>query len=318
LTSSDLAAPGSGAPVSPRSLESASPRYTEKAIVVFLALCAVLSVAVTSAIVISLLVPTIDFFRQVSLDRFFLDTVWAPRQATGRFGVWPIVAGTVNVVVWALLVAIPVGLASAIYLSEYASPRVRKVVKPVLEVLAGIPTVAVGLFAFLFLRPAAEVVLPFLDWTSLFSVGVAGVAVGLMIVPLVASISDDAMRAVPRALREGGYGLGASKLKVSLRIVFPAAVSGIVASIVLAGSRAVGETMVVLIAAGRTPNLTFDPTKSVQTMTAYIGGTATGDIPTGTLDYDTIFAVGTLLFAMTLGMNLIAIRLVRRFREAYE
>lgn len=285
---------------------------------VFLALCAVLSVAVTSAIVISLLVPTIDFFRQVSLDRFFLDTVWAPRQATGRFGVWPIVAGTVNVVVWALLVAIPVGLASAIYLSEYASPRVRKVVKPVLEVLAGIPTVAVGLFAFLFLRPAAEVVLPFLDWTSLFSVGVAGVAVGLMIVPLVASISDDAMRAVPRALREGGYGLGASKLKVSLRIVFPAAVSGIVASIVLAGSRAVGETMVVLIAAGRTPNLTFDPTKSVQTMTAYIGGTATGDIPTGTLDYDTIFAVGTLLFAMTLGMNLIAIRLVRRFREAYE
>jgi phosphate transport system permease protein len=318
LTSSDLAAPGSGAPVSPRSLESASPRYTEKAIVVFLALCAVLSVAVTSAIVISLLIPTIDFFRQVSLDRFFLDTVWAPRQATGRFGVWPIVAGTVNVVVWALLVAIPVGLASAIYLSEYASPRVRKVVKPVLEVLAGIPTVAVGLFAFLFLRPAAEVVLPFLDWTSLFSVGVAGVAVGLMIVPLVASISDDAMRAVPRALREGGYGLGASKLKVSLRIVFPAAVSGIVASIVLAGSRAVGETMVVLIAAGRTPNLTFDPTKSVQTMTAYIGGTATGDIPTGTLDYDTIFAVGTLLFAMTLGMNLIAIRLVRRFREAYE
>jgi phosphate transport system permease protein len=318
LTSSDLAAPGSGAPVSPRSLESASPRYTEKAIVVFLALCAVLSVAVTSAIVISLLVPTIDFFRQVSLDRFFLDTVWAPRQATGRFGVWPIVAGTVNVVVWALLVAIPVGLASAIYLSEYASPRVRKVVKPVLEVLAGIPTVAVGLFAFLFLRPAAEVVLPFLEWTSLFSVGVAGVAVGLMIVPLVASISDDAMRAVPRALREGGYGLGASKLKVSLRIVFPAAVSGIVASIVLAGSRAVGETMVVLIAAGRTPNLTFDPTKSVQTMTAYIGGTATGDIPTGTLDYDTIFAVGTLLFAMTLGMNLIAIRLVRRFREAYE
>jgi phosphate transport system permease protein len=318
LTSSDLAAPGSGAPVSPRSLESASPRYTEKAIVVFLALCAVLSVAVTSAIVISLLVPTIDFFRQVSLDRFFLDTVWAPRQATGRFGVWPIVAGTVNVVVWALLVAIPVGLASAIYLSEYASPRVRKVVKPVLEVLAGIPTVAVGLFAFLFLRPAAEVVLPFLDWTSLFSVGVAGVAVGLMIVPLVASISDDAMRAVPRALREGGYGLGASKLKVSMRIVFPAAVSGIVASIVLAGSRAVGETMVVLIAAGRTPNLTFDPTKSVQTMTAYIGGTATGDIPTGTLDYDTIFAVGTLLFAMTLGMNLIAIRLVRRFREAYE
>jgi phosphate transport system permease protein len=314
----DTTASGTGATISRRSLEASSPRYGEKVISLFLALCALLSIAVTSAIVISLLIPTIQFFSQVALADFFLDTVWAPRQATGRFGVWPIVVGTLNIVIWALLVAIPVGLASAIYLAEYASPRVRKVIKPVLEVLAGIPTVAIGLFAFLFLRPAAEVALPFLNWTSLWSVGVAGVAVGLMTVPLVASISDDAMRAVPLALREGGYGLGASKLKVSTRIVFPAAISGIIASIVLAGSRAVGETMVVLIAAGRTPNLTFDPTKSVQTMTAYIGGTATGDIPTGTLDYDTIFAVGTLLFVMTLGMNMIAIRLVRRCREAYE
>lgn len=314
----DTTASGTGAAIPRRSLEASSPRYGEKAIGLVLALCALLSIAVTSAIVISLLVPTIEFFSQVSLADFFLDTVWAPRQATGRFGVWPVVVGTLNIVIWALLVAVPVGLASAIYLAEYASPRVRKLIKPVLEVLAGIPTVAIGLFAFLFLRPAAEVALPFLSWTSLWSVGVAGVAVGLMTVPLVASISDDAMRAVPRALREGGYGLGASKLKVSTRIVFPAAISGIVASIVLAASRAVGETMVVLIAAGRTPNLTFDPTKSVQTMTAYIGGTATGDIPTGTLDYNTIFAVGTLLFAMTLAMNLLAIRLVRRFREAYE
>ncbi|CAN5828339.1 phosphate ABC transporter permease subunit PstC [soil metagenome] len=316
MSLTDNAASGTG--VTRRSLEASSPRYGEKAIFVFLALCGLLSVAVTSAIVVSLLLPTIDFLRQVSLSAVFLDTVWAPRQATGRFGVWPIVVGTLNIVIWALLVAIPVGLASAIYLSEYASSRVRRIVKPVLEVLAGIPTVAIGLFAFWFLRPAAEVVLPFLDWGSLFSVGVAGVAVGLMIVPLVASISDDAMRAVPRALREGGYGLGANKLKVSLRIVFPGAVSGIVASIVLAGSRAVGETMVVLIAAGRTPNITFNPTQSVQTMTAYIGGTATGDIPTGTLDYDTLFAVGSLLFVMTLTLNVLAIRLVRRFREAYE
>jgi len=318
LSLTDSAAPGTGATLSRRSLEASSSRYGEKVIRLFLALCALLSTVVTTAIVISLLVPTIEFFSQVPLSSFFLDTVWAPRQATGRFGVWPIVVGTLNVVIWALLVAVPVGLASAVYLAEYASARVRKVIKPVLEVLAGIPTVAIGLFAFLFLRPAAEVALPFLSWTSLWSVGVAGVAVGLMTVPLVASISDDAMRAVPRALREGGYGLGASKLKVSTRIVFPAAISGIIASIVLAGSRAVGETMVVLIAAGRTPNLTFDPTKSVQTMTAYIGGTATGDIPTGTLDYNTIFAVGTLLFVMTLAMNLLAIRLVRRFREAYE
>lgn len=318
MSTSDIAASGSGTTFSRRSLEASSPRYGEKAIYVFLALCALLSVVVTSSIVVSLLLPTIDFFRQVSLSSFFLDTVWAPRQATGRFGVWPIVVGTLNIVIWALLVAIPIGLASAIYLAEYASTRVRRIVKPILEILAGIPTVAIGLFAFLFLRPAAERALPFLEWSSLFSVGVAGVAVGLMIVPLVASISDDAMRAVPRALREGGYGLGANKLKVSLRIVFPGAISGIVASIVLAGSRAVGETMVVLIAAGRTPNLTFNPTQSVQTMTAYIGGTATGDIPTGTLDYDTLFAVGTLLFVMTLALNVLAIRLVQRFREAYE
>lgn len=313
-----MAVSGTGTTLPRRSLEASSPRYAEKAIHVFLALCGLLSIAVTSAIVVSLLLPTIEFFGQVPLSSFFLDTAWAPRQATGRFGVWPIVVGTINIVIWALLVAIPVGLASAIYLSEYASPRARKVIKPVLEILAGVPTVAIGLFAFWFLRPAAELALPFLDWGSLFSVGVAGVAVGLMTVPLVASISDDAMRAVPRALREAGYGVGANKLRVSLQIVFPAAMSGIVASIVLAGSRAVGETMVVLIAAGRTPNITFDPTKSVQTMTAYIAGTATGDIPTGTIDYNTIFAVGTLLFVMTLILNIVAIRLVRRFRESYE
>jgi phosphate transport system permease protein len=233
--------------------------------------------------------------------------------------VLPIVVGTLMVVFFGLLVAIPVGLLSAIYLSEYAPPRVRKAVKPTLEVLYGIPTVAIGLFAFWFLRPLAEDVFPFLEWRGPFSIGVAGVAVGLMIVPLVASISDDAMRAVPGGLREGAYALGASKLKVSLRVVFPAAISGIVASIVLAASRAVGETMIVLIAAGAgNPNLSFDPTRGVQTMTAFIGGTATGDIATGTIQYDTIFAVGSLLFLMTLAMNLFAIRLVRRFREVYE
>jgi phosphate transport system permease protein len=229
------------------------------------------------------------------------------------------VVGTLMVVVFALSVAIPVGLLSAIYLAEYAQPRVRRIIKPALEVLEGIPTVAIGLFAFWFLRPLAEELFPFLPWSGPFAIGIAGIAVGLMIVPLVASISEDAMRAVPQSLREGGYALGTGKLKVSTRIVFPAAISGIVAAIVLAASRAIGETMVVLIAAGAgNPNLSFDPFAGVQTMTAYIGGVSTGDIPQGTLEYDTIFAVGTLLFVMTLTMNMIAVRLVRRFREVYE
>jgi phosphate transport system permease protein len=186
-------------------------------------------------------------------------------------------------------------------------------------VLEGIPTVATGLFAFAFLRPLAEDLLPFLDWRGPFSIGVAGVAVGLLIVPLITSVSDDAMRSVPAGLREGAYALGASKLRVTVRVVFPAAVSGIVAAFVLGISRAIGETMVVLIAAGAgNPNLSFDPTKGIQTMTAYIGGRATGDIAQGTVVYDTIFAVGTMLFLMTLAMNMFAIRLVRRFREIYE
>ena len=319
MASGDLTASSTGAGLPRRSLAASSPRYGEKAIKAFFFACAALSVATTIGIVLSLLGPTIDFLREVSITEFLVGTLWAPAFSNPSFGVLPIVVGTLMVVFFGLLVAIPVGLLSAIYLSEYAPPRVRKAVKPTLEVLYGIPTVAIGLFAFWFLRPLAEDVFPFLEWRGPFSIGVAGVAVGLMIVPLVASISDDAMRAVPGGLREGAYALGASKLKVSLRVVFPAAISGIVASIVLAASRAVGETMIVLIAAGAgNPNLSFDPTRGVQTMTAFIGGTATGDIATGTIQYDTIFAVGSLLFLMTLAMNLFAIRLVRRFREVYE
>jgi phosphate transport system permease protein len=311
-------ASGEGALPRP-SLEAPSRRYGEAAVKGFFAACAVISVATTTAIVLSLLTPTVDFFREVSVREFVTGTLWAPAFANPSFGVLPIVVGTLMVVFFALIVAIPVGLASAVYLAEYAPRRVRKVIKPALEVLEGIPTVAIGLFAFWFLRPLAEQVLPFLPWRGPFSIGVAGVAVGLMIVPLVASISDDAMRSVPGGLREGAYALGSNKLKVSARVVFPAAISGIVAAIVLAASRAIGETMVVLIAAGAgNPNLSFDPTQGIQTMTAFIGGTATGDIPAGTIVYDTIFAVGTLLFVMTLAMNMLAIRLVRRFREAYE
>jgi phosphate transport system permease protein len=314
-----LVASSVGATPSRRSLEATGPRYGEKIVKALLFSCAAVSVAVTTAIVVSLLLPTIDFFREVPIREFLTGTTWAPAFATPSFGVLPIVVGTMMVVFFALLVCIPVGLSSAIYLSEFAPRRVRKIVKPALEVLEGIPTVAIGLFAFFFLRPLAEDLLPFLGWGGVYSIGVAGVAVGLLTVPLVASISDDALRSVPAGLREGAYALGASKLKVTLRVVFPAAISGVIASLVLAMSRAVGETMVVLLAAGAgNPNLSFDPTEGVQTMTAYIAGRATGDIPAGTLVYDTIFAVGTLLFVMTLIMNMIAIRLVRRFREVYE
>lgn len=297
---------------------ASSPRWGEKVIQGLLVLCAVVSVATTTAIVIALLTPTVGFFGEVSLGDFFSTDDWAPLTADPSFGVLRPVVGTISVTLWSLLLAVPVGLLSAIYLSEYASRRVRRVVKPVLEVLAGIPTVALGVFAVTFLSPEIQDLFPDFVKTPPFAAGIAGVAVGLMIVPIVASISDDAMRAVPGGLREGAYALGATKLKVSTRVVFPAAISGIVASIVLAGSRAVGETMIVLLAAGKTPNLTLDPGASVQTMTAFIGTTATGDVATGTTAYDTIFAVGTVLFVMTFLLNIFAIRLVRRFREVYE
>jgi phosphate transport system permease protein len=302
----------------PPSLAAQSARYGERGIKALLAFCALLSVLTTTAIVVSLLVPTIGFFGEVALSDFLLGTDWAPSFTPASFGVLPLVVGTLSTSLYGMLVAVPVGLLSAIYLSEYAPPRVRKVVKPVIEVLAGIPTVAIGVFALIFLSPTLDGVFPFLVDIPPFSAGIAGLAIGLMIVPIIASISDDAMRAVPRSLREGAYGLGATKMKVALRVVFPAAISGIVASIVLAASRAVGETMVVLLVAGSSPNLTLDPGSSVQTMTAFVGTTATGDISPGTVKYDTIFAVGTLLFVMTLVMNVFAIRLVRKYREVYE
>jgi phosphate transport system permease protein len=297
---------------------AARPRYGERLIQWLLAACAAISVGTTAVIVVSLLVPTIGFFGEVSFGDFFSTDDWAPLNADASFGVLRVVVGTLSLTLWSLLFAIPIGLLSAIYLSEYARPRVRRLVKPILEVLAGIPTVALGVFGITFLSPEIESLVPALVKTPPFSAGIAGLAIGLLIVPIIASISDDAMRAVPGGLREGAYALGSTKLKVSLRVVFPAAISGIVASIVLAGSRAVGETMVALMLAGKTPNLSLDPGESVQTMTAFIGTTATGDVAVGSISYDTIFAVGTVLFAMTFVMNIFAIRLVRRFREVYE
>ncbi len=302
-----------------RKLQAPSFRLGEKIVVGFLFGTAALSVAVTTAIVLALFTPLTDFFEKVPFVEFFTGTVWAPAFANPAFGVLPIVVGTLIVVSFALVVAIPVGLGAAIFLSEYASNATRKTIKPILEVLEGIPTVATALFAYFWLKPAIEAATPFLPWEGPFSIGVAGIAVGLLIIPNISSVADDAMRAVPRSLREGAYALGASKMRVALKVVFPAAISGIIASIVLGASRAVGETMVVLVVAGAgNPNLSFDPTKGIQTMTAYIAGTATGDIAEGTIVYDTIFAVGALLFLMTLAMNMVAIRLVRRFREVYE
>jgi phosphate transport system permease protein len=309
--------------IPPRRLQAQSKRYGERAIKWLLAFCAILSVLTTTAIIVSLLGPTIGFFKIVPANEFFFEIDWTPQFEPPSFGVLSIVAGTINVALWGLVFAIPIGLGSAIYLSEYASPRARKTIKPVLEVLVGIPTVAIGIFAVSFILP--HVIVPL--WPGDFLGGpegkpflalAAALGVGLMVVPIIASLSDDAMRAVPRGLHEGAYALGATKAKVATRVIFPAALSGIVASVVLAFSRAVGETMIVVIAGGSTPKFTLNPMESIQTMTSYIATTATGDIGVGTTEYKSIFAVGALLFAITLVMNVISIRLVRKYREVYE
>ena len=307
----------------PRRLQASSPRYGEKVIQGLLAACGILSVITTTAIVISLIGPTIGFFEIVPAEEFFFGIDWTPQFEPPSFGVLGIVVGTLNVTLWAMLFAVPIGLGTAVYLSEYASPRVRKTLKPVLEILAGIPTVAIGIFAVTFILP--EIIQPL--WPGEFLGGAVGkpfmalaaaLGIGLMVVPIIASISDDAMSAVPRGLHEGAYALGATRAKVAVRVIFPAALSGIVASVVLAISRAVGETMIVVLAAGSTPNFTLNPVESIQAMTAYIATTATGDISTGSLDYKSVFAVGTVLFFVTLAMNAISIRLARKYREVYE
>lgn len=322
MEAADIAVSGTASQGNLKSrLEAASPRYGEKAVYVFLAACAFLSVITTAAIVISLVVPSVEFFETVSPTDFLFGTDWGPTFTPATFGVLPIVVGTLSVTLWAMVLAIPVGLGAAIWLSEYASRRVRRVVKPILEVLAGIPTIALGFFALHFITPELQKIWPgeFLGGPPLiFSALAGGLAIGLLVVPIIASISDDAMAAVPSGLREGAYALGATKSRVATRVVFPAALSGVVASIILAISRALGETMIVLIAAGNTPNLTFNPIESIQTMTAFIGTTSTGDIPTGSITYKTVFAVALLLFVATFLMNMLSIRLVRRFREVYE
>lgn len=280
-----------------------------------LALCALVSVLTTVGIVVALLQPSIEFFREINFIDYVTGTDWAPLFEPPRFGVLPLIVGTLSVTFWACLVCIPFGLGSAIYLSEYARPHVRRLLKPALEVLAGIPTVVYGFFALTFFTPLLQ---DLGTGVGVFNALSAGIVMGVMLIPTVASISEDAMSAVPRDLRAGGYALGASRLQVSTRVVVPAAISGIVASFVLAVSRAIGETMIVLIAAGTLPQLTVDPRESAETMTAFIAATGIGDVPTGSVEYKTIFAVGLTLFCFTLVMNMVAIRLVRRYREAYE
>lgn len=287
----------------------------EWAIGVLLFLCAAASTLITAGIVLVLLRETVSFFARVSPLEFFTGTQWTPLFQDAHFGVLPLLAGSFLVAAGAAVIAVPVGLLSAIYLSEYAGERVRGVLKPILEILAGIPTVVYGYFALTFITPLLRGVFP---GTDVFNAASAAIVVGVMIVPTVSSLSEDALRAVPNALREGAYGLGATKMEVSTRVVVPAALSGIVASFILGISRAIGETMAVTIAAGNMPNLTLNAFESIQTMTAYIVQASLGDTPHGSIGYQTLFAVGMTLFVITLGMNILSQWVLARFREQYQ
>jgi len=289
-------------------------RRIERAIEVGLFLSATLSILTTVGIVLVLLIETIGFFREVPVADFLFGTVWTPLFTTQQFGVLPLVGGTVLVSVIAMAVALPAGLLSAIYLSEFARPGVRRVAKPVLEILAGVPTVVYGYFALLFVTPLLQDYLPELAGFNALS---PGIVMGILILPMVSSLSEDAMRSVPGSLREGAYALGSTRMQTALRVVVPASLSGISAAVILALSRAVGETMIVAIAAGQQPRLTLDPRVPVETMTAYIVQVSLGDTPVGTLEYRTIFAVGMLLFLGTFTMNLASTWLRERFREEY-
>ena len=290
-------------------------RARERIVGSILFLCTAVSVLTTVGIVFVLVREAAGFFVEVSPIEFFTGTKWTPLFRPQNFGVLPLLAGSFLVAAGAALVALPVGLASAIYLSEYAPQRVRGTVKPALEILAGIPTVVYGYFALTFITPLLR---EFLPETNVFNAASASIVVGVMIIPMVSSLSEDAMSAVPRELREGAYALGATRFEVATRTVVPAALSGILASFILAISRAIGETMAVAIAAGATPNLTLNPLESIQTMTAYIVQISLGEAPYGSIEYETIFAVGITLFTITLLMNIVSGIVLKRFREVYE
>ncbi|WP_437191502.1 phosphate ABC transporter permease subunit PstC [Planctomicrobium sp. SH527] len=303
-------------------------RFQEQIIESLLFLCALLSIITTAGIILVMFSESVfsltggtAFFQEISPWEFFTSPQWSPQFAEKHFGVLPLLCGTVLVAGIAALTGLPLGILGAIYLSEYATPKVRKIVKPFLEILAGIPTVVYGYFALEFITPF--LLKPF--FTGIFGLDVdgfnalsAGLVVGIMIIPMVCSLSEDALRSVPRSLREAGYALGSTKFDVSVRVVVPAATSGIIASFLLAISRAIGETMAVVIAAGQSPVITMNPLKSIQTMTAFMVNISLGDTPAGSIEYKSLYAVGLTLFFMTLAMNVLSQWWMRRFREVYQ
>lgn len=298
----------------PHLFKSQRLHLSDRIVPILLVICTGVTVFTTFGIIFTLFGESFAFFGKISFVDFFTGVRWSPLIAPFAYGVLPLILGTLMITVIGCAVAIPIGLAAAIYLSEYAPDRVRRMVKPVLEVLAGVPTIVYGFFALFFVTPLLKQVFPTL---GLFNALSAGIVVGIMIIPIVASLSEDAMRAVPINLREGAYALGATKFEVAVRVVLPAALSGIISSFVLAGSRAIGETMIVTVAAGATPQLTVNPFDSIQTMTAYIVQVSLGDTPHGSLAYGSIFAVGMTLFLMTFVLNMLAVYVARRFREVY-
>jgi phosphate transport system permease protein len=297
------------------SLVASKKRWGEKILRLVFFLCAFISVVTTICVIAILAYETLSFFQEVSVTEFLFGTEWRPLLEPKAYGILPLLAGTMLVVIGSSIVALPVGLACAVYLSEFASDRARSIVKPILEILAGIPTVVYGYFALTFVTPGLRLML---DDVQIFNAASAAIVVGIMVLPMVASLCDDALRSVPGSLREGAYSVGATSYEVTARIVVPAALSGIFAAFVLAVSRAIGETMAVTLAAGATPNLTLNPLESIQTMTAYIVQVSLGDTPSGGLAYKTLFAVASLLFTITLIMNLLANKVMRKFQEVYD
>ncbi|TDT70553.1 phosphate ABC transporter membrane protein 1 (PhoT family) [Hypnocyclicus thermotrophus] len=288
--------------------------FMDKLIRYMLVIFSLISIITTILIVFTLFGESFVFFKEVSIKEFLTGTLWSPVIKPQKFGVLPLLVGSLLIAIISGIISIPIGLGSAIYLSEYSSDKLRKILKPILEILAGIPSIVYGFFALTFITPLFRRIIPNLE---IFNALSAGIAVGIMTIPMVASLSEDAMRAVPNAMREGAYGLGSTTFEVSTKVVIPAALSGIVSSFILAISRAIGETMIVAIAAGANPSLNFNPLKTIQTMTGFMVNVSLGDIPHGSIEYRTLFAVGALLFIMTFIMNIIAKVVINRYREEY-
>lgn len=303
-------------PAAIRRLSAARRNVGEDLIKVALLACALVSVATTVGIIVALAIPSVEFFLEVPVVKYFFGTQWAPLFKPASFGVLPLITGTIVIGVVACALCLPLGLGAAIYLSEYATKKTRSFLKPALELLAGIPTVVYGYFTLVFVTPLVQDILPFLHLQN-FNGLTPGLIMGVMILPTVISLAEDALSAVPHSLREAAYGLGANKMMVATRVIVPAALSGIVAAFILGISRAIGETMIVVIAAGGQPNLTWNPAEAMQTMTAFIAAAGQGDQETGSIEYKSIFAVGGTLFVATFIMNMISIRFVRKYRQVY-